>query len=43
VPAQLYTHKDGGKEKCGHLVAMGHKITNVPLKIWDIIYCFWAN
>ncbi len=27
------------------LVAMGHKITNVPLilKIWEIIFCFWAN
>jgi hypothetical protein len=24
---------------------MGHKITNVPLilKIWKIIFCFWAN
>jgi hypothetical protein len=24
---------------------MGHKITNVPLilKIWEIIFCFWAN
>jgi hypothetical protein len=29
----------------GQLVAMGHKITNVPLilKIWDIIFSFWAN
>jgi hypothetical protein len=27
------------------LVAMGHQITNVPLilKIWEIIFCFWAN
>jgi hypothetical protein len=27
------------------LVAMGHKISNVPmiLKIWEIIFCFWAN
>jgi hypothetical protein len=27
------------------LVAMGHKITTVPLilKIWEIIFCFWAN
>ncbi len=24
---------------------LGHKITNVPLilKIWEIIFCFWAN
>jgi hypothetical protein len=27
------------------LVAMGHKITKVTLilKIWEIIFCFWAN
>jgi hypothetical protein len=27
------------------LVAMGHKITNVLviLKIWEIIFCFWAK
>jgi hypothetical protein len=27
------------------LVATGHKTTNVPLilKIWEIIFCFWAN
>jgi hypothetical protein len=27
------------------LVAMGHKITNVPLimKIWEIICCFWRQ
>ncbi len=30
---------------CGQWVAMGHKITNAPLilKIWEIIFCFWAN
>jgi hypothetical protein len=45
VPAQLYTHEDGEKENCGHLGAMGHKITNVLLilKIQDINFCFWAN
>jgi hypothetical protein len=30
---------------CGELVAMGHKMTNIPqfLKICDIIFGFWAN